>query len=167
MNRMETKVPGFVIRQAAPEDTPLILSLIRGLAEYEQMPNDVTADVDTLRRNIFDRRGAEVLIGEAGGKPVCFALYFHNFSTFTGKPGLYLEDLFVMPEHRGKGYGGAMLAYLAHIAKERDCGRFEWVCLDWNEPALKVYRAIGAQPQKQWVIQRLDGDALTALAEKF
>ena len=167
MNMYQTRIPGFTIRQGKPEDVPLILSLINGLAEYEQMQNNVTADEETLRSNIFDRHGAEVLIGQENDTPVCFALYFHNFSTFTGKRGLYLEDLFVLPEFRGKGYGGVMLACLARLAKERDCGRFEWVCLDWNENALGVYRKIGAVPQKHWVIQRLDGQAISDLADRF
>lgn len=167
MKIYQTKIAGFAIREAVPEDAPLILDFIKGLAEYEKMPNDVEADAEILRRNIFERGKAEVLIGEENGTPVCFTLFFHNFSTFTGKPGLYLEDLFVRSEYRGKGYGNAMLACLAHIAKERDCGRFEWVCLDWNEHALEVYRKIGAVPQKQWIIQRLSGQALDDLANKF
>lgn len=163
----QTKYPDFTIREAREGDTGLILSLIRGLADYEQMSNLVETDEETLRRNLFEKRQAHVVIGEERGIPVCFALYFFNFSTFQGKHGLYLEDLFVKPEHRGKGYGSVMLAWLAQKAREEDCGRFEWVCLEWNEPALKVYRKIGAQPQNQWVIQRLTGQALSDLADSF
>lgn len=167
MKIYQTKCPGFTIRPAQSEDTGLVLSLIRGLAAYEQMSDLVTTDEETLRRNLFEKGQANVIIGEEEGIPVCFALYFYNFSTFQGKHGLYLEDLFVKPEHRGKGYGSAMLAWLAQKAREEDCGRFEWVCLDWNEPALKVYRRIGAEPQRQWVIQRLTGQPLADLADSF
>ncbi len=162
-----TKCPGFTIRQAREEDAALVLQLVQGLADYEQMSDDVHTDVETLRRNLFEKKQAEVIIGEEQGVPVCFALYFYNFSTFEGKHGLYLEDLFVKPEYRGRGYGTAMLAWLGKKAVEEDCARFEWVCLDWNEPALKVYRKLGAVPQKQWVIQRLTGEELQALAASF
>lgn len=166
MERTETRVPGFTIRPAREEDAGLILSLIRGLAEYEKMADAVETDVETLRKNLFERGQAQVIIGEAAGEAVGFALYFYNFSTFQGKRGLYLEDLFIRPEHRGRGYGSAMLAWLAKKAQEEDCGRFEWICLDWNAPALKVYRAIGAVPLEGWTIQRLTGDALSRLAEQ-
>ncbi len=162
-----TKCPDFTIRQATADDAALVLQLVQGLADYEQMSDDVHTDADTLGRNIFENKQAEVIIGEESGVPVCFALYFYNFSTFEGKHGLYLEDLFVKPEYRGKGYGSAMLAWMAKKAVEEDCARFEWVCLDWNEPALKVYRKLGAVPQKQWVIQRLTGSELQALADSF
>ena len=163
----QTQYPTFTIREAQESDTGLILSLIHGLADYEQMGDLVETDEETLRRNLFQKHQAQGVIGEEQGVPVCFALYFYNFSTFQGKHGLYLEDLFVKPEYRGKGYGSVMLAWLAQKAREEDCGRFEWVCLDWNEPALKVYRKIGAQPQNQWVIQRLTGQALSDLADSF
>ncbi len=162
-----TKCPGFTIRQAAAQDAQLVLDLVHGLADYEQMSDDVHTDVETIGRNLFEKHQAEVIIGEEEDVPVCFALYFYNFSTFEGKHGLYLEDLFVKPEYRGKGYGTAMLAWLAKKAVDEDCARFEWVCLDWNEPALKVYRKLGAVPQKQWVIQRLTGSELQALAQSF
>lgn len=158
------KRQGFSIRPAKREDSALILSLIQGLADYEKMSGQVEADVQTLERNLFDNRQANVIIGEEQGVPVGFALYFYNFSTFQGKHGLYLEDLFVKPAYRGKGYGSAMLAWLANKAKEEDCGRFEWICLDWNETALKVYRSIGAQPLEGWTIQRLTGQPLDQLA---
>lgn len=167
MKADKTTLPGFSIRSARPEDAELILSLIRGLAEYEKLGDAVEADAETLRRNLFEGRQANVIIGEENGMPVCFALYFYNFSTFQGKHGLYLEDLFVLPEYRGKGYGGAMLAWLARKAREEDCGRFEWICLDWNEQALKVYRGIGAKPLSGWTIQRLTGQALEDLAASF
>lgn len=167
MKTYSTKHPRFVIREAKEQDAQLLFDLICGLAEYEKLRDQVEGDPETLRRNLFENRQANVLIGEENGIPVCFALYFYNFSTFQCKHGLYLEDLFVKPEYRGKGYGSAMLACLAHKAKEEDCGRFEWVCLDWNEPALKVYRGLGAVPLTGWTIQRLTGEPLDALAASF
>ena len=122
-------------------------------------------DSDALRRGLFgERRYAEVLIGEEDGVPAGFALFFHNFSTFLGRPGIYLEDLFVRPEHRGKGYGRSLLARLAEIAVERDCGRLEWAVLDWNEPAIGFYRSLGARPNDEWTVYRLTGEALASLA---
>lgn len=167
MSVYQTKCAGFTIRSAEERDAELILSLIQGLAEYEKMADAVETDAATLRHNLFDKHQAHVIIGEEQGVPVCFALYFYNFSTFQGKHGLYLEDLFVKPDYRGKGYGGAMLAWLAQKAREEDCGRFEWICLDWNAPALKVYRRIGAEPLEGWTIQRLTGHPLEALADSF
>jgi len=144
---------------------PLILQFIRGLAEYERLAHEVVADEATLRRTLFgERRVAEVVIGYDNGKPVCFALFFHNFSTFLGRPGIYLEDLFVNPEQRGKGFGKAMLAYLAKLAVERECGRLEWSVLDWNEPAINFYKSLGAKPMDEWTIFRVTGDALAQLA---
>ena len=162
-----TKIKGFTIRDANADDAALLLELIHGLADYEQMSDDVHTDAETLGRNIFEKGQANVIIGEEEGVPVCFALYFYNFSTFEGRHGLYLEDLFVKTDYRGKGYGTAMLAWLAKKAVDEDCARFEWVCLDWNEPALNVYRRLGAQPQNQWVIQRLTGQELADLADSF
>lgn len=167
MKEYQTKCPGFTIREAQAGDAPLLFDLICGLAEYEKMRDEVDGDPETLHRNLFERSQANVLIGEENGVPVCFALYFYNFSTFQCKHGLYLEDLFVKPEYRGKGYGSAMLACLAQKAREEDCGRFEWICLDWNEPALKVYRKIGAVPLTGWTIQRLTGQPLEDLADSF
>lgn len=167
MKKYETKCPGFTIREAQAGDAPLLFDLICGLAEYEKMRDEVEGDPETLHKNLFKNNQANVLIGEENGVPVCFALYFYNFSTFQCKHGLYLEDLFVKPEYRGKGYGSAMLACLAQKAREEDCGRFEWICLDWNEPALKVYRKIGAVPLTGWTIQRLTGQPLENLADSF
>jgi len=167
MKKYETKCPGFTIREAQAGDAPLLFDLICGLAEYEKMRDEVEGDPETLHKNLFENNQANVLIGEENGVPVCFALYFYNFSTFQCKHGLYLEDLFVKPEYRGKGYGSAMLACLAQKAREEDCGRFEWICLDWNEPALKVYRKIGAVPLTGWTIQRLTGQPLEDLADSF
>ena len=167
MKTYETKCPGFTIREAQAGDAPLLFDLTCGLAEYEKMRDAVEGNPETLHKNLFENNQANVLIGEENGVPVCFALYFYNFSTFQCKHGLYLEDLFVKPEYRGKGYGSAMLACLAQKAREEDCGRFEWVCLDWNEPALKVYRKIGAIPLTGWTIQRLTGQPLEDLADSF
>ncbi|HWQ58418.1 MAG TPA: GNAT family N-acetyltransferase [Clostridia bacterium] len=165
--RVETNIEGFAIREAAEADVPLILSLIKGLAAYEKLPDAVTGTEEILRRSLFARRAAEVIIGEYEGKPAAFALYFHNFSTFQCLPGLYLEDLFVLEEYRGRGFGRAMLRRLAQIAKDRGCGRFEWICLDWNENALAVYRKLGAVPMEGWTIQRVEGEALEELARDF
>lgn len=164
---IETKVKGFKIRQAEEKDTALVLEFIKALAVYEKLPDQVTATEEILHDSLFVRRAAEVIIGELDGVPVCFALYFHNFSTFQGMPGLYLEDLFVKEEYRGHGFGRIMLSYLAKLAKERRCGRFEWICLDWNENALKFYRKLGAIPMDGWTIQRMEGQPLIDLAEEF
>lgn len=167
MQAMNTGIPDFTIRIATEADVPLILSFIKWLAAYEKLPDQVTGTEQILHDSLFVRHGAEVIIGEYRGEPVSFALFFHNFSTFQCLPGLYLEDLFVKEEFRGKGFGKAMLACLAHIAKERNCGRFEWICLDWNQSALAVYHALGARPMTGWTIQRLEGEALSALASEF
>jgi GNAT superfamily N-acetyltransferase len=165
---VQTKIPGFVIRKATVADVPLILTFIRALADYEKLLHEVAATEEMLRETLFgNRKVAEVVIGSLDGEPVSFALFFHNFSTFLGKPGLYLEDLFVKPEVRGKGIGKVMLAYLAKLAKDRDCGRLEWWVLDWNEPAIGFYRSIGAIPMDEWTVQRVTGDALTELADHF
>lgn len=153
------------IRAATKDDLDLIFRFICDLAEYERLRHEVYADVETLGAHLFGSHPmAEVLIGEIDGAPRGFALFFHNFSTFEGKPGLYLEDLFVAPEARGSGLGKALLAHLAAIALDRGCARFEWSVLDWNEPAIAFYRAIGARPMDEWTVQRLDGDALRQLA---
>ena len=157
----------FRIRPAQPGDAPAILALIRALAEYERAPHDVVATEEQLRENLFGPHpAAEVLLGEEAGVPVCFALFFHNFSTWLGRRGLYLEDLFVRPALRGKGYGRALLVRLAQIARERDCGRMEWAVLDWNEPAIQFYRKLGARPNDDWTIFRLTTDGLSQLAEE-
>ncbi|MCG8462217.1 MAG: GNAT family N-acetyltransferase, partial [Holophagales bacterium] len=148
-------------------DVPRILTFIRGLAEYERLAHQVATDEATLERHLFgERPAAEVVFACEDGVEAGFALFFHNFSTFLGRPGIYLEDLFVLPEHRGKGYGKALLAYLAHLARERDCARLEWVVLDWNEPAIRFYRKLGAVHLDDWQIFRLSGDPLDALAEE-
>jgi GNAT superfamily N-acetyltransferase len=164
----KTRIPEFVIRQASTSDVPFILSFIRQLAEYEELSHEVVATEEILRNSLFGKNPvAEVILGYYQNEPVAFALFFHNFSTFLGKPGLYIEDLFVKPEMRGKGFGKVMLSYLAKLAKQRKLGRLEWWVLDWNEPALKFYRSIGAQAMDEWTVQRLDGDALEKLAKKF
>ena len=157
----------FQIRRATERDVPVILAFIRQLAEYERLSHQAVMTEETLRESLFGPRpAAEVLLGYCAEQPVAFAVFFHNFSTFLGRPGLYLEDLFVIPEMRGKGFGRAMLAELARIARERHCGRFEWAVLDWNEPAIKFYKALGAVPLDEWTIFRFTGEALSRLAEE-
>lgn len=158
-------MPNFHIRKATPEDTPTILHLITQLAIYEKLENEVITSVEELRTNIFEKKFAKVLIAEEDQKPVGFALYFHNFSTFVGKPGIYLEDLFVEPEMRGKGYGKALLVELAKIAKERNCGRLEWAVLDWNTPSIEFYKSLGAKPMDEWTVFRLDKEGIENLAK--
>ena len=154
-----------MIRDATPDDTHTIAVLIRGLAEYERLAHEVVLDEDDLREHLFgSRRYAEVILAEDGGVTVGFALFFHNYSTFLAKPGIYLEDLFVLPEHRGGGHGRALLARLAQIAVERGCGRLEWSVLDWNEPSIAFYRSLGATPMDAWTTYRLTGDALRTLS---
>ncbi len=152
-------------RFAAAEDTPLILSFVRELAEYEKLSHEVVATEEALRDSLFGERPfAEVLLTFVEDEPAGFALFFHNFSTFLGKPGIYLEDLYVRPEHRGTGAGRALLSYLARLAVERGCGRLEWWVLDWNEPAVGFYKRIGALAMDDWTVYRLTGDALERLA---
>ena len=155
----------LTFRCAVREDTALILSFIRALAEYEQMADQVVATEELLAEQLFDRGSAEVLFALEDGKEVGFALFFHNFSTFLGRAGLYLEDLYVLPEHRGKGYGKALLQRLARIARERGCGRMEWWCLDWNKPSIDFYLSLGAEPMRDWTVYRLSGATLEALGE--
>ena len=153
-------------RPATPADLPLIASLIRALAEYEKLSHEVRFDEAVLGEKLFGPRPyAEVLIGEANGEALGFALFFHNFSTFEGRPGIYLEDLFVRPEARGKGLGKALLVELARLAVERGCARLEWWVLDWNEPSIGFYRSLGARPTDEWTVMRVDGTALAALAK--
>lgn len=154
------------VRLATIEDTPLILKFIKELADYEKLLSEVTATEAILRKTLFEDHKAEVIIGEVDGQPVAFALFFSNFSTFVGKPGLYLEDLYVKPEFRGAGFGKQLLAYLAHIAVERDYGRFEWWCLDWNTSSIEFYKRMGAKPMNGWTVYRVDGDELTNLANQ-
>jgi len=155
----------FRIRFAQSEDIPTILSLIHALAEYERAPDEVIATESLLKENLFGATpGAEVLLAEENGDPVGFALFFHNFSTWMGRRGLYLEDLFVRPEKRGRGYGRALLVRLAEIAQDRECGRMEWAVPDWNEPAIKFYRNLGAGPNDEWTIFRLTQEGIANLA---
>ena len=142
-----------------------MLDFIKRLADYEKCADGVVADEATLYHSLFVERSAEVVFAEEEGTVVGFALFFHNFSTFVGRKGLYLEDLFVLPEKRGRGYGKALLKYLARVAVERNCGRMEWICLDWNKPAIEVYRSIGAVPMDEWTVQRMDESVLTRFAE--
>jgi GNAT superfamily N-acetyltransferase len=154
-----------VIRAGERADVPLIAQLIRGLAVYERLAHEVTMTEEMLDRSLFGRRRyAETLIAEVDERPAGFALFFHNFSTFLGRPGLYLEDLFVLPEQRGHGIGRALLSRLAAIAIERDCGRMEWAVLDWNETAIGFYHRLGARPTSDWTTYRITGDSLRSLA---
>src|SRR4029077_17778497 len=176
------KTENFEIRPATAADVPIILELIRALATYERAPNDVTATEDGLSKVLFgaDRHGtrrwlskiffgekpaAEVLLAFEDETAVGFAVFFHNFSTWLGRPGLYLEDLFVRPEDRGKGYGRALLIHLAKIARDRGCGRMEWAVLDWNDPAIQFYHKLGAKPMEEWTVFRLTRDGIAKLAD--
>ncbi len=163
----KTQIPHVTIRFAGEEDTVLILGFIRELAEYEHMADDVEATEETLRESLFYRKAAEAVIAEQDGQPVGFALFFHNFSTFLGKPGIYLEDLFVQPKARGLGIGKALLSFLAKLAVERDCGRLEWSCLNWNKPSIGFYRSMGAKPMSEWTVHREDGESLIKLANQI
>ena len=162
---MNVTKPALRIESATERDVPVILRMIKGLAEYERLGNHVIATEEKLRATLFGPRpAAEVLIGYDVSTPVGFALFFQNYSTFLAQPGIYLEDLFVVPEARGHGYGRQLLAHLARIAAERGCGRLEWSVLDWNQPAIGFYKKLGAVPMEDWTIFRLTGDALTRLA---
>ena len=154
----------FQIRFAVREDVPVILAFIRALAEYERLSDEVVATEALLQEWLFEKQKAETLIGELDGRPVAFALFFHNFSTFLGRAGVYLEDLYVCPDARGKGIGKAMLRQVARLAAERGCGRVEWWCLDWNEAGIAFYKSFGAEAMGDWTVYRLAGDALAAFA---
>lgn len=156
----------FILRYANEKDIPLILTLIKELAEYEGMLQEVVATEDLLNEWLFVKKKAEVFIGEYDGTSVGFALFFHNFSSFLGRAGIYLEDLYVRPEYRGKGFGKAFLRELAETAVERGCGRLEWWCLDWNQSSIDFYLSLGAQPMKDWTVYRITGDTLAELAKK-
>lgn len=156
----------ITFRQAGEEDCALILKFIKGLAVYEKLEDQVVATEEMIREQVFEKRRAEVLFACLDGKEAGFAFFFHNFSTFQGRAGLYLEDLFVLPEYRGLGLGRATLKELARLAVERGCGRFEWICLDWNKPSIDFYLSLGAIPMKGWTVYRVTGDALTGLAEE-
>lgn len=152
-------------RYAEEKDAALILQFIRELAEYEKMSDDVVATEELLKEWIFEKKKAEVIFAMEGEEAVGFALFFHNFSTFLGRAGIYLEDLFVKPQHRGKGYGKGLLKKLAQIAVERGCGRLEWACLNWNQPSIDFYLSCGAVPMTDWTVYRLTGDTLKNMAE--
>lgn len=154
------------IRPATDADVPLVLQFIKDLAHYERLPHEVVATEESLRETLFGARPyAEVSLGHLGDEPAAFALYFHNYSTFLGRPGIYLEDLYVREEFRGRGLGRAMLRHLARLALERGCGRLEWAVLDWNEPAINFYKRLGAAPMDEWTVFRVTGEALDRLAE--
>lgn len=153
-------------RFATEKDTALILKFIKELASYEKMLSEVVADEATLKEWIFEKQKAEVIFALEDGKEVGFALFFHNFSTFLGRAGIYLEDLYVKPEYRGKGYGKALIQTLAKIAVERGCGRLEWCCLDWNKPSIDFYLSLGAEPMKDWTVYRIAGDTLKTLGSE-
>ena len=155
----------FTITHASRADVPTILGFIRQLAAYEHLENEVIATEELLEEWMFDKEKAEALIAREGDTPVGFALYFHNFSTFLGRAGIYLEDLFVYPAYRGRGHGKALIRELARIAVERGCGRLEWCCLDWNRPSIDFYLSLGAEPLDEWTTYRLAGDGLRSFAE--
>ena len=163
MEYYETQIEGFRIRKAERTDIPVVLELIKELAEYEKMSDDVVATPKLLEEWIFDKEKAQVLLGEADGEIVGMALYFYNFSTFLGRAGIYLEDLFVKPSMRGSGMGKALLTQLARIAVEEGCGRMEWSCLNWNAPSIGFYKSLGAVTMDEWTVYRLTGDVLDEL----
>lgn len=161
---MKMNSANFNLRLATIDDTELVLDFIKELAEYEHMSDQVVATPELLKDTIFVQKKAEVIIAEYNDKPVGFALFFHNYSTFLGRPGIYLEDLYVKEEMRGKGFGTRILSYLAELATERDCGRLEWACLNWNEPSIQFYKQMGAVPMNEWTVYRLQGEALHNMA---
>lgn len=162
---LEIHPSAATLRPARPSDSATIATLIRELAVYEKLEHEANATADDLRHHLFgDRPAAEVILAEVGAVPVGFALFFANFSTFRGRPGIYLEDLFVLPEHRGQGIGKALIAAVARVAVDRGAGRLEWAVLDWNEPSLAFYRALGAEAKDEWTVHRITDEALTRLA---
>ena len=168
MMTTSSSVPKLEIRTATSADVPTILALIKELADYERLSREVVATEEDLYQWLFgDRPVAEVVIGEHQGIPVSYALFFYNFSTFLGKPGLYLEDLYVKPDYRHQGFGRTLLAYMARLAKTRNCCRFEWAVLNWNAPAIELYEKLGAVPTKEWTVYRLSGEALDRLANEL
>ena len=155
---------GLTFRYAEETDLGLLLRFIKELAEYERLLDDVVATEDTLREWLFEKKNAEAFFAVADGTEVGFCVYFHNFSTFVGRAGIFIEDIYVKPEHRGRGYGKAMMKKIAEIANERGCGRLEWACLDWNEPSISFYASLGARPMDEWTVYRMAGDALKGMA---
>jgi len=164
---IKTNNSNFYIRFAEEKDAGLILNFIKELAKYEDLLDKVVATETILYDSLFKRKAAEVIIGEYNNEPVGFALFFHNFSTFLGQAGIYLEDLYIKPHMRGKGLGKILLSYLAKLTEERDCGRLEWWCLDWNEPSIKFYKGLGAEAMDEWTVYRVSGDNLNQLAHYF
>ena len=166
--KLHTDIQNFIIRSTTVDDCTLILDFIKELAEYEKLLHEVTATADTLKETLFsDNPYAEVIIGEFEKKPIGYALFFNNFSTFTGRPGIYLEDIYVQPKMRGKGMGKCMLAYIANVAVQRNCTRVEWSVLDWNTPSIRFYRSIGAVPMDGWTVQRLHGKELQSFSKEY
>lgn len=158
----------LIIKKAEKKDVGTILNFIKALADYEKLSDEVVATEDSLRKTLFsEKSNAYALLGYYNEKPVCFSIYFYNYSTFKGKPGLYLEDVFVLPEMRGKGFGKQILKELAKIAKENNCGRFEWAVLNWNEPAINFYKKLGAKPMDDWTVFRLDEEGIKKLADEI
>jgi GNAT superfamily N-acetyltransferase len=165
---IRTKLSDITIRFAVPADSPLILEFIKALADYERMSDEVIATEETVKKTLFGEKAyAEVIFAELNGKAVGFALFFHNYSTFVSKPGLYLEDIYVYPEYRGMGIGKMMMLFLAKTAVDRHCGRFEWSCLKWNKPSLDFYASLGAETMDEWVTLRVSGENLRSLAGLF
>ncbi len=165
---VSTQIDDFIIRKAEKADVSLVLDFIKKLAAYERLSHEVVATEEQLEKYLFgEEQVAEVVIGYYRDVPVGFALYFYNFSTFLAKPGIYLEDLYVLEEQRGMGFGKALLTYLARLAVEKDCGRLEWAVLDWNEPSIKFYKSLGANTMDEWLVNRLSGDGLVKLSEQF
>ena len=165
--KIETKIADYYLRFAQEEDITLILEFIKDLARYEKMLDDVSATKKLLTETLFEKEVAEVIIAEYKDEAVGFAVFFHNMSTFLAKPGLYIEDIFIKPEMRGKGFGKTIFAYIANLAKERNCGRLEWSCLDWNQPAIDFYESIGAEALDEWIGFRLTEDKIKDLAQEF
>ncbi len=165
--KIETKIADYYLRFAQEQDVELILEFIKDLARYEKMLDDVSATKELLTETLFEKEVAEVIIAEYKDEAVGFAVFFHNMSTFLAKPGLYIEDIFIKPEMRGKGFGKTIFAYIANLAKERNCGRLEWSCLDWNQPAIDFYESIGAEALDEWIGFRLTEDKIKDLAQEF
>ncbi len=165
--KIETRIENVTFRLAQAEDVGLVLKFIKELADYEELLHEVVATEEILMETIFEKKAAEVVIAEYADEAIGFALFFHNFSTFLGRPGLYLEDLYVRPEMRGKGIGKLLLAYLAKLARDRNCGRLEWWCIDWNTPSIDFYKSLGAIPMDEWTVYRVTDKALVDLADEF